>query len=101
MEQFKTFKWRYESRNPKVTFVVYARERKMAEEIIAVENTANIYTLKPTRFFFRSAVTVQQPPYELEQEQLKTVEKRLENRKRFFAEHPESLGWLEKPRGKE
>ena len=77
---YSIYRWRYKAKRG-VTMVIFARERKTADEIIAVENRKNIYFYRPARFFFRVLVATSIPPYELEQDQLHAAEKRLGYRK--------------------
>lgn len=93
---YPSFRWKYVCKRPKLTFIIYAREQKTADEIIAVENVRNIHYLKPARFFFKKAVMVKVPPYELEQSQLSAAEARLKRREAYLKEHPEDEAWLAK-----
>lgn len=86
---YPSFQWKYVSKKPKLRFVVFAREQKTADEIIAIENTRNSYYLRPKRFGFKKAVMAIKPPYELEQHEIQAAEKRLKRRDAYYAEHPE------------
>lgn len=96
MEQFKIFQWRYVSRKPRATFVVYAREQKTADEIIAIENTDNLYILKPAKVRFCTPTETEEQPYALEQRQLAVAERRLNNRRAYIKAHPVAKEWLAK-----
>ena len=95
-ERFQTYRWKFVCRKPKTCFLIYAREQKTAEEIIAVENTENLYFLKLAKVFSKKAVKVKVPPFELEQHQLEAAEARLERRRAYLKEHPEHRAWLAK-----
>ena len=92
--KYKTNIWRYKSKKPKAALIVFARERKTADEIVDVENTENLFILKPARFFFRRSCTIDVPPYELEALELETAKARLDRRREYFRQHPERRKWL-------
>lgn len=92
--RYKTNIWRYKSKRPKATLVVFARDKKTADEIVDIENTYNILLFKPTFFFHKRSCSVEIPPYELETNQLETVKARLDRRKRYMEQHPEQREWL-------
>ena len=93
---YQIYRWRYKSKKPKAIMLVYARQQKTADEIIATENIDNIFFFKPTRFFFKKQCYTYEPPYDLEQQQLSVAEKRLEHRKNYFKDHPEDVDWIAK-----
>lgn len=95
-DRYHSYQWKYVDRRAKVTLIVFAREQKTADKIVAIVNTENVYYLKPARFFFKKPVLLRVPPYEVEQHQLEQAEKELEHRKKKFAEHPEYRRWIAK-----
>ena len=93
---YQLFQWKYISHKPDATMIIYAREQKTADEIIDIENIDNVFFFKKARFSFQKPYETNTPPYELEQHQLEVAEQRLEHRRRYFKEHPESLDWVKK-----
>lgn len=93
---YHSYQWKYVDKKAKVVLIVFAREQKTADEIVAIVNTENVYYLKPARFFFRKPVMMKLPPYEVEQHQLEQAEKDLEYRRERLKMKPEYLGWIAK-----
>lgn len=88
MNIYDTYEWRYSAKRG-LTMVIYARNRKTADEIIEIENAENVYYFKPARFFFRKPTKVIVPPYDLELHQLETAQNHLQHRRKYFIEHPQ------------
>ena len=82
---YPTYRWRF--RNKEGGLTILAREEKTALEILEVENTDNDDPYKPRFFGYKRPCEVRIPPYELETAQLEEVQRRLERRRKWRAEH--------------
>ena len=99
MRVYDTYEWRYTAKRG-VKMIIYARDRKTANEIIEIENTENVYYYKPARFRFKEPTKVIVPPYELELHQLETAKKHFDHRRLYFDKHPEDAQKIQKKSAK-
>lgn len=82
MNGYEIYQFTYIDKSSRSKFVVYARTLKVANEIIDIENTDNtVFQWIPKKIGFIKKVVSKIPPYELEQQQLECVCKRLDKRK--------------------
>lgn len=87
INQFELYEFRYIDKETKTGFCVYARKEETAKQIIDIENDHNVYHYVKPRFRrFKKKYISEQPPYELEQEQIETAEKRRKKRYEYMAE---------------
>lgn len=78
---YKIYKFRFETKKPKLGFAIYARNEKIACEIIDIineESTIKFY--KPRFKRFKKVRYIDHPPFEIEQEQYESALKSLEKR---------------------
>ena len=80
--EYEIYRWRYKCKG--ACFIIYARKEETADAIIEVENTSNIFFLKPARLWRKKACLVSVPPYELELEQMKEAERGLAHRLEYI-----------------
>lgn len=86
INQFELYEFRYIDKETRTGFCVYARDEETADKIITIENSCNVYHYVKPKFRFKKKYISEQPPYELEQEQIETAEKRRKKRYEYMAE---------------
>ncbi|MCF0117444.1 MAG: hypothetical protein HUJ61_05280 [Bacilli bacterium] len=80
-EEFEVYEFRYIDKETKQGFCVYARTIETADQIITIENENNVYHyIKPRFRKFKRKYITEQPPYDLELEQLEVVTARRNKR---------------------
>lgn len=72
---FEVNEYRYVDRKTKQGFVFYCRNVELADELAERITKMGLYNLKRARIGFQRKYLSQKPPYELEQEQIDTIEK--------------------------
>lgn len=72
---FKVNEYRYVDRKTKQGFVFYCRNVEFADQLAERITKIGIYNLRRAKIGFRKKYLSEKPPYELEQEQIKTIEK--------------------------
>ena len=73
-ELFEIYEFRFVDKRTRMGAVIYARTEETALKIINMWNEMqNIYHWVKPRFRFRRKDTTSTPPYELEQEQIQTI----------------------------
>ncbi len=82
---YKIYKFTFETKQSKLGFAIYARNEKIACEIIDLINeNSSIKFYKPRFKRFKRVRYIEQPPFEIEQEQyeyaLKLLEKRIKSK---------------------
>ena len=85
INQFELYEFRYIDKETKTGFCVYARKEETAKQIIDIENDHNVYHYVKPKFRFKKKYISEQPPYELEQEQIEVAEKRRKKRYEYMA----------------
>lgn len=74
-EQFEIYEFRFVDKKTRMGAVIYARTEEIALRIIQKWNDMqNIYHWVKPRFRFKKKYVTSTPPYELEQEQIETIE---------------------------
>lgn len=86
--EFEINEYRYHLVGSNLTCVVWARKQETADKIIAISNTDTIPDLIwiPKRIGFCKKIRTDIPPYELEQEQIESAEKKLKYRREHSKE---------------
>lgn len=84
MNSYEIYQFTYIDKSSRCKFVVYARTLKVANEIIDIENTNNIFHWEPKKIGFIKKVASTIPPYELELMQLECASKKLNKRKASY-----------------
>ena len=79
---FETNKYLYKDINTHSKFLIYSRSVEFADSLIERINYLGVFTLRKAKHRFCTKMVTETPPYELEQEQLKTVEEWEENYKK-------------------
>ena len=87
---FETYKFIYKDVNTHSKFQVFSRTQEFADKLIERINKLGTFTLRPAKHRFRTRMVTETPPYELEQEQLKTVEQWEESYKKYQNDHQNS-----------
>jgi len=71
---FKINKYKYVDVNTRSKFEVFARNVEFADNLIERVNKLGVFTLRRAKLFFCRAMKSDIPPYEIEQEQISTIE---------------------------
>lgn len=72
---FEVYEFRYVDKKIKQGFVFYCRNVELADQLAERITKMGIYNLRRTKIGFQKKYLSEKPPYELEQEQIKTIEK--------------------------
>ena len=70
---FQTNKYLYKDINTHSKFLVYSRSVEFADSLIERINNLGVFTLRRAKHRFCTKMVTETPPYELEQEQERTV----------------------------
>lgn len=71
---FTINKYKYVDVKTRNKFEIYSRTLEFANELANRISMVTIFNLRPAKIGFCKRMVTDQPPYELEQEQLRTVE---------------------------
>lgn len=72
---FKVNEYRYVDKKTKQGFVFYCRNVELADKLAERITKMGLYDLRRARIGFQRKYLSEKPPYELEQEQIETIEK--------------------------
>ena len=72
---FEVYEFRYVDKKTKQGFVFYCRNVELADQLAERITKMGIYNLRRAKIGFQKKYLSEKPPYELEQEQIKTIEK--------------------------
>ena len=70
----KINRYKYVDVNTRSKFEVFARNVDFADKLIERVNALGVFTLRRAKLFFCRAMKSDIPPYEIEQEQISTIE---------------------------
>lgn len=71
---FTINKYKYVDINTRNKFEIYSRTLEFADELVNKINMYTVFKLRPAKRSFLKHMMTDIPPYEIEQEQLKTIE---------------------------
>ena len=71
---FKINKYRYVDVKTRSKFDIFARNVEFADKLVERVNALGVFNLRRAKIFFCRAMISDIPPYEIEQEQVATIE---------------------------